>query len=117
MAKVFVVNLPMRKNPDSAAFKLRPGIDLAPAAEWGEVRHVLPPGRTSPDPLALVAGVAAGLDEFEDGDRLVFCGDLVACSIAGAIAIEKGGGVLRWLIWRGDRYAPAEVRIWAKEDA
>lgn len=96
-----------------------PGKDLLSAADYGEVRILLPPERQvtfSPGPV--VHDLDSKLSDFSDSDYLVLVGDPVAIGIACAVAARWNNGrfnVLKWDRFER-RYYPIRIELFQRRD-
>ena len=113
-SRVFVVNEPLKRDPDTGAFGR--AINLDPAKEHGELVFMLPPGKLPRDPQAVISDLQAAfeLEDFTVNDYLVLVGDLRAIAWASAIAAQRTGGWLSVLQWDGQRrrYDIVRARLW-----
>lgn len=115
MPKVFVTQVPHRRDPGTQAFV--PAVNVSPASEHGEIVVMMPPRaafQTSPSLVEQLKRHLSGYD-FEAGDSIVPIGDPViigaACAILGRNRpLDRRIRVLRWDRNIG-RYVPVEVKI------
>lgn len=97
MSRVFVVQEPLKKGDEG---KVKPRIDLSPAAEFGELVMLLnwaDVRKLSRDEL--VWKLRRGLKSFDASDYLLMVGSPSAMWAAGAIASEMTGGRVKTLEW------------------
>lgn len=72
--------------------------DISPAAKFGEIIEILPPGNIA-DTQTTIRSIRDALRSFTEDDYLLLLGDPVAISLASCVAVQKAGGVLRLLKW------------------
>ena len=112
MAKVFITQIPHRRDKETGAFV--PSINIAPAAEHGELVVMMPP-------RAAFHATADLVDQMEDhllgynyaaGDSIVALGDPAIIAVAFAILGKEHGSfiVLKWDKNVG-RYIPTHVHV------
>lgn len=110
MPKVFVTQVPHRRVDG----KFVPTVNIAPAAEHGEVTVMMPPNASFYATRDLRSQMWDQLREynFEEGDALIALGDpsiiAVACAILG-----KQWGQFKLLKWDRNvgRYMPANINV------
>ena len=109
--RVFVVHETLRPDPNTGA--LVADKDLSPAEAWGELVHVVPPGRQTFDVRPVVGIIEDALADITDDDYLLLTGYPEYIAIAGAVASYNLGGRLRLLKWnRRERvYSPITVEL------
>jgi len=110
MPRVYVVQEPLRRGRDG---QLERYIDLTPAAAYGELVQLLPPGRLMLAPAPTVARIRSGLSSFSDEDYLLPVGDQAAIAAASAVAAAHNNGRFKVLKWDRDarRYIVIQVDI------
>lgn len=115
MPRVYVVNEPLRKDPDTGTFGR--SLNLSPAREHGELTFLLPAGRIANDVRAVVRSLRDGLKDFTPKDFLLLVGDLRAIAWASAIAADIADGKINILQWdsRRSRYDIVPAELWAEE--
>jgi hypothetical protein len=114
MNKVYVTTHATRKNADGVH---RP-IDITPAACFGELIELLPPGMMSLTPMPTVRELKYGLRNFSDDDYLLPLGDPALIAAAGAAAAYANSGrfkVLRWDRQSGN-YIPIQIDLNTRKD-
>jgi hypothetical protein len=111
MSHVFVVNEPVRVDPMTGAEGRV--IDLSPALEYGDLHHLLVPGKLPSDLRGTIAALDRGLETYGDDDYLLLVGDPVAIGIATAMAALANEGRVRVLRWhpRVRRYEVTELAL------
>ena len=107
MPKVYVVNQPMIRGGGRA-------IDVRPAAAFGEVVSVFPPGQPPLDGDHVTRVLNERLADFRAHDFLVLVGHTMLIAAAGAVAARLTGGVVQVLVWdnRDHLYVPVRLRLW-----
>lgn len=109
---VFVTQIPNRRDKETGV--LVPVINIAPAAEHGEVRVIMPAKANFYASADLVRQLREGLRDynFERGDTIVPLGDPSIVMTAGAVLAEMRTRfrVLKWdrLV---SRYLPVEIGL------
>lgn len=114
---VFVIHEPLRR--DRATGEMYPMHDLSPAAEFGDIRVVLPSAnRPALDPEASLPLIREAMADFAPDDYLVLVGDINLVCWAAALAARATDGAIRLLRWdgRGCRYVALEAQLWAPDD-
>lgn len=112
MAKVYITQVPHKRDAETRAFV--PAINIAPAAEHGEVIVMMPPRASFHATADLVRQIKEHLKNYDysAGDCLVAMGDpaiiAVACSILGKMHGQFV--VLKWDRNVG-RYLPAHINV------
>lgn len=112
MSKVFVPQIPQRRDPISGSFV--PTVNIAPAAEFGELVLMMP----SNAPFVLTAGAVEQLWEklqdynFANGDAMVALGDPVLIAITAAL-LGREFGEFRILKWdkNNKRYSAIVINL------
>lgn len=109
---VYVVQEPMRRDRDTG--DMVPLFDLTPAAEYGDLVFVFPPGRVSLSTQPMVWRARQALQGYCDEDFILPVGDPVAIGVVAACAADVNRGRLRFLKWdrrlRGYLSVSAETR-------
>jgi len=112
MAKVYITQVPNRKDPVSKA--LVPSVNIAPAAEHGELIVMMPPQAPFHATGDLVKQLTEHLKEYdyEAGDSLVALGDPAIIAVACAI-LGKMKGKFTVLKWDRNvmRYLPCRIVV------
>lgn len=112
MAKVYITQVPHRRDPDTRAFV--PAVNIAPAAEHGELIVMMPPRAAFHATADLAKQLREHLKDYdyEAGDSLVAMGDPAVIAVACAI-LGKMHGKFRVLKWDRNtgRYLPAHVSV------
>ena len=100
--RVFVVNEPLRRDRETGEYAGRV-MNFAPAAEFGDVVHLLPAGPPGLDPEGVLRTIAARLDAAAPTERdyLLPVGNQSAIVLAVAEFSRRLGGRFRWLHWNG----------------
>lgn len=116
MARVFIVNEPLKYNPEIG--RTERSIDLGPAEEFGELVHLLPPGMLTDETIPFtISTLHAALAGFTDDDYLLPVGDPVAIGLAAAFAAAANEGRVKYLRWRRRqaRYVVVATAMWLEE--
>lgn len=111
MSKVYVTQVPHRKDPGTDAFV--PSVNISTASEFGEIVVMMPPRASFFATADLVKQLDEQLSEYdcEAGDCIVAMGDPVVIAAAFGLLGRKGAfTVLRWDRNIG-RYAPVRVKF------
>ena len=112
MPKVFITQVPHRRDPDTRAFV--PAVNVQPAAEHGELVIMMPPRASFQATEDLVRQLNAHLQayDFEAGDCLVAMGDPAVIAVASAL-LGRIHGKFRVLRWDRNigRYVPTDVSV------
>lgn len=112
MAKIFVTQIPHRRDPETRAFV--PAINIAPAAEHGELVVMMPPRAAFHATNDLVQQLREHLKDYDydGGDALVALGDPAVIAVACAL-LGKLFGRFRVLKWDRNvgRYIPAHIVV------
>ena len=110
MPKVFVTQIPQRKDRETGVYV--PVVNIAPAAEYGEIVTIMPPQAAFYNTKDLVTQMREALKEYdyEAGDCIVSLGDPAVIGVAFAVLGQRFGKftVLKW-DKNVERYAPARV--------
>lgn len=115
--RVFVVNEPLRRNPETGAYE--PFLPLDSAADYGEVVELTAKGNPGSNLAGAMRAIRAGLDRWRDGDYVVLVGDQALLAYAASVIGEKIAAApgaakpqLRLLKWerREERYVPLTMR-------
>jgi hypothetical protein len=111
MRTVFIVNEPLRKDPETKEWVRM--IDLAPAEEFGEIKFLLPSGHLPNDFSVTVERLMLGLVGYTKDDFILPVGDMSAAAVAVGIAMRVTGGCVRILRWNRSAkvYRPVDVDI------
>lgn len=111
-ARVFVVHENLRF--DEASNSWVRSMDFTPAARFGELVFLAPPGRLPGDPAAVIPAMAEALVGITAADYLLPAGDPLAIAWAAALAARRLDGLLTLLRWdgRARAYAPVRTRLW-----
>lgn len=90
-----------------------PKYSALPAAEYGDLKVLLPPGQIMLATAPTVSQLRAKLKDFDDNDFLLAMGDPIAIGLAVAIAANNNGGRIKMLKWdrREHRYYAIEANI------
>lgn len=107
MARVFITQEPQRR--DRATGIMKPFHDLSPAAAYGDIQILMPPGAISLSPGPTMDSLARKLDDFSDDDSLLLLGDPILIAMAAAICSWKNRGVVGVLKW--DRNTGKYIRV------
>lgn len=111
-AKVYITQVPHRRDRDTGAFV--PSVNIAPASEHGELVVMMPPRAAFHATGDLVRQMREHLKDYdyEAGDCLVALGDPAIIAVACAILGKMHGRftVLKWDKNVG-RYLPAHVVV------
>lgn len=111
-AKVFITQIPHRKDAETGAFV--PAFNIGPAAEFGELTVMLPPRTSFHATAELVMHLRKSLDayNFERGDHLLALGDPAIIAAASALLGRLHGkfSLLKWDRNIG-RYIPAIINV------
>jgi len=110
MAKVYVVQIPKRRDLESG--RLVPVVDISPAATFGEFSSPLFPGTgvsfmTQND----VHEVRKRLKEYTDDDFILAVGDPAAIGLSMALAAEVNLGRVNVLRWDKKRRAYVNLKF------
>jgi hypothetical protein len=97
--KVFVVQRAAYKDTDTGKWVDK--FDLSPAAHFGELTYLLPPGNIPKDLTITMSRLEEAMCDFDpEQDFLLPIGDPVAISAAAAVAYDMSGvgqfHVLKW---------------------
>ena len=104
---VYIVQEPQRRDRITGEFV--PTFDLTPAAVYGDLKVILPPGNVMLSPAPMIAKLKHELRNFCDDDYLLAVGDPAAMTTAAAIAAKFNRGKYALLKW--DREARAYITI------
>lgn len=105
MAVVFIPQEKARKIDGSWV----PEFDLSPAAEFGTVEVLMPPGHSFFSPVPVIRALKEKLKNFSDEDYLLPIGDPSIMVAAALIAGEQNHGRVKLLKW--DRFQQAYIPI------
>lgn len=110
--KVYITQIPHRRDPETRAFV--PSINIAPAAEHGELIVMMPPRASFFATSDLVKQMKEHLQnyDYEAGDCLVAMGDPTVIAVAFAI-LGKTVGRFTVLKWDRNvsRYLPTHIQV------
>ena len=110
--KVYITQVPHRRDPETKAYV--PSVNIAPAAEHGELIVMMPARASFHATSDLVRQMREHLKnyDYEAGDCLVAMGDPAVIAVACAILGRMHGKftVLKWDRIVG-RYLPAHVHV------
>lgn len=110
--KVYITQIPHRRDPETNAFV--PSINIAPAAEHGELVVMMPPRASFFATGDLVKQMKEHLQnyDYEAGDCLVAMGDPAVIAVAFAI-LGKTVGRFTVLKWDRNvsRYLPTHIQV------
>lgn len=111
-AKIFVTQIPHRRDKETNKFV--PVINIAPAAEHGEIIIMMPPQAPFFATTDLIAQLRTELKDynFERGDALIALGDPAIIAAASAV-LAKDFGKFTILKWDRSisRYLPAHIKV------
>lgn len=94
--RVFVVNEPLRRNPDTGDWERT--MNLRRAKDFGDLIFLLPAGQLPEDSSTIVASIQDTLSSLTPEDHLLLVGDMRAIAAACAVSAQRVGHV-RCLIW------------------
>lgn len=112
MPKVFITQVPSRRDPETKAFV--PTVNIGPASEHGEIVIMMPPQASFYATGDLVDQISEHLKhyDYEAGDSLVALGDPSVIAVACGYLGKKFGRftVLKWdrIV---SRYVPARINL------
>lgn len=109
MSKVYVVQEPLRFDGQN----LVPAFDLTPAAEFGQMEVLLPPGNTMLAPVPAMRTLREKLKHFSDDDYLLGVGNTAAIAGAAMVAGYYNHGRVKLLQWdkRLKQYIKVEMDV------
>lgn len=105
MAVVFVIQEKAKKQ----AGVWVPEFDLSPAAEFGKIEVLMPPGQSFFSPVPVIRALKEKLKDFSDNDYLLPIGDPSIMVAAAMIAGQQTGGRIKLLKW--DRFQQTYIPI------
>lgn len=112
MPKVFITQVPHKRDPDTNA--RIPAVNIAPAAEHGELVVMMPPSAPFHATTELVRQLTEHLKNYnyEAGDSLIAMGDPAVIAVACAL-LGRMHGRFKILKWDRivSRYLPAHVSV------
>ena len=112
MPKVFVTQIPTRRDEQTKQYA--PTVNIAPAAEHGEIVIMLPPGSSIYATQDVIDSLHAHLRlyNFRDGDSIVALGDPAIIAAACAY-LGKHHGTFVLLKWDRQigRYIPTKIAV------
>jgi hypothetical protein len=87
--------------------------DLSPAAEYGQLKVLCPPGDVTVDAQPIVDRIREKLADFSDKDYLLLTGDPIMLGTAMAIADAANNGVVNVLKWsrKNGCYFPVRIQF------
>jgi hypothetical protein len=109
--KVFITQVPSRKDPESNLWL--PTMNISSAETYGEVVVLLPPGSqffAASETTRIIKHRLHELD-YQSGDYLLPLGSPTIMAVASAIAARRSNGCLRLLVWdkHSSRYASYDL--------
>ena len=111
-AKIYVTQIPHKRDRDTGAFV--PTVNIAPAAEHGEVIVMMPPSAPFFATTDLVHQLRQHLRnyKYENEDALIALGDPAVIAAASAILAKDFGEfiILKW-DRQVSRYLPAHIKV------
>lgn len=111
-ARVFVTQMPTRKDPITGAYA--PTVNIGPAAEFGEIYVIMPANAAFYATADLVRQLRLTLDDydFDRGDSIIGLGDPAIIATAAAI-LGKTRPAFRLLKWdrKVKKYISVEVKL------
>lgn len=112
MSKVYIVQRPVRRDPNSR--KLVELYDVSSAAEYGELVTLLSPRAQPFSPGLIIPELRQKLSKYTFKDWLLCLGSPVLIGWATAIAADTANGRVNMLQWHGKekRYIPVEALLW-----
>lgn len=114
--KVFIVNQPMRRDPETRQWI--PAIDLSAAGHYGDLRFLFSraeiPERAPINPDELLPRLRHRMMDFGSDDYLVIAGDLALLVYAAGMAMQKNDGKIRLLRWHPHlrEYFSTSASVW-----
>lgn len=112
MAKVFIVQEPMRR--DRETNEMVSMMDFRPAMEYGELVVCLQPGRVALSPAPMIRKLNDVLKDFSDDDYIIAAGDPSAIAAASAIASRNNRGKFHILKW--DKQMAGYIKVFIQID-
>ena len=97
MAKVFVVQEPLRKSPHTG--QLITSFNLTPARIYGELEVLLEHRQIALTPGPMIHTLKRKLQHFSDDDYLLCVGDPSAIAAAAMVAAHMNRGTVTMLKW------------------
>lgn len=116
-SRVFVPYEPLRRDPETG--KLRPLLDLSPAAQFGELVFMLPPAiKPAVDPEASLPAIRRHMSTYSEGDCILMAGDMMLVAWATALAAMTSGGSVTLLKWdnRASAYRTVPAKLWTEAE-
>lgn len=104
---VYIVQEPVRRNRTTG--ELEAAFDLTPAAAYGDLQILLPPGNVMLSSKPMTDKLTHALRKFTDDDYLLAIGDPTAYATATAIAAKHNMGRYKLLKW--DRESRAYISV------
>lgn len=113
---VFVVHEPLRRNEETG--QMERAIDVTPAAEFGALHFLLPPGRPPSDLRDAVDQIREQLNDFGDGDYILPVGNPALIGATIGIAAFVNDGRVKVLQWQGRNrcYYAVDLELWDVND-
>ena len=111
--RVFITHEPLKF--DRSTGKMMRWADLSPAAEFGTMVFMLPPGPAPNDLQASLPQIQDKLKDFNADDFLMAVGNPALLACAAAIAARAANGKLQVLVWQTavKRYGLIRADVWA----
>lgn len=106
---VYVVQEPTRWN--HAARMMERTIDISPAAVYGRLEILLPPGKVMLSTQPMVQELRKKLKDFSDRDHLLAVGDPSAIAAAAMVAAMYNHGRIKMLKWHRETQAYISVQV------
>lgn len=96
-----------------------PKFNLLPAAEYGELQTLLPPGQVMLATAPTIRVLRDKLRNFSDDDFLLAIGDPIAIGLSVALAAGFNGGKIKMLKWdrQEHRYYALEADLMGARNA
>lgn len=112
MNKVYAVCEPTRM----VAGVEKKAMDLAPAAEYGQVEILMPHSQSMLAPVPTVRVLKEKLETFSDDDYILPVGDPALISTVAIVAAHKNNGRVKFLKWdkRLQRYLVIQIDLSGK---
>lgn len=111
MPRVFIPQVPSRY--DGGTNLWVPTVNIKPAAQYGDIRVILPPAAARSGIDACTAVLREALDDYGPEDYLLALGDPTLYAVAAVLAARRTGGLLRMLKWDrlSSKYVSEEVEL------
>lgn len=109
MSKVYIVQERMVRDPGTGM--RTPQLDFTPAAKYGQLEVLLPPGPIALNPGPMIHELRNRLQHYSDEDYLLCAGDPTAIAAAAIMAAKANRGVVNLLKWdkRADCYVTVRL--------